>query len=51
MASTGRKWVWRILVGRGRLPLWLKVVYTAFLCVLVPVYWRAMSEQNFQYLR
>lgn len=47
MASTGRKRVWRILVGRGRLPLWLKVVYTAFLCVLVPVYWRGYGPAVF----
>ena len=30
-----------------RIPLWLKVVYTAFVGVLVPYYWRAYSPWNF----
>ena len=30
-----------------RLPLWLKLVYTAFLCILVPYYWRAYTPLNF----
>lgn len=32
---------------RGRLPLWLKVIYTLFLCVLVPLYWRSYGPANF----
>jgi len=31
------------------LPLWLKLVYTAFVCVLVPVYWYAYGPTNFLY--
>jgi hypothetical protein len=29
------------------LPLWLKVAYTLFLCVLVPVYWVHWGPRNF----
>src|SRR5437762_115020 len=32
-----------------RIPLSLKVVYTAFVAVLVPYYWRAYSPWNFLY--
>lgn len=32
-----------------RIPLWLKVIYTAFVCVLVPVYWRDYGPTNFLY--
>lgn len=31
------------------LPLWLKVAYTAFLAVMVPVYWRDYGPTNFLY--
>ena len=30
-------------------PLWVKVGYTAFLCVLVPYYWRTYGPTNFLY--
>ncbi len=30
-----------------QIPLWLKAVYTLFLCVLVPVYWRHWGPKNF----
>ena len=33
----------------GRLPLWLKLAYTAFMAVLVPVYWRNYGPTNFLY--
>jgi len=33
----------------GRLPLWLKVSYTAFLAVLIPVYWANYGPTNFLY--
>jgi hypothetical protein len=33
----------------ARIPLWFKVVYTAFVAVLVPYYWRAYSPWNFLY--
>ena len=32
-----------------RLPLWLKVAYTLFVCVLVPYYWSAYGPTNFLY--
>ena len=35
--------------GRVRLPLWAKLLYTAFLAVLVPVYWRDYGPTNFLY--
>jgi hypothetical protein len=34
-------------VETGQIPLWLKAVYTLFLCVLVPVYWRHWGPKNF----
>src|SRR5262245_5013467 len=35
-------------VGR-RLPLWSKLLFTAFVTVLVPYYWRAYGPTNFLY--
>lgn len=35
--------------SQGRIPLWLKVAYTAFVAVLVPYYWQAYSPWNFLY--
>ncbi len=35
---------------RRRIPLWLKLAYTLFLGVLVPVYWRNYGPQNFLFL-
>ncbi|MFO0966755.1 MAG: hypothetical protein U0793_14375 [Gemmataceae bacterium] len=32
-----------------RIPLWLKLAYTAFCAVLVPVYWSAYGPTNFLY--
>src|SRR5436309_4425865 len=37
----------RRLPGRGKVPLWLKVLYTLFLCVLVPAYWTHYGPANF----
>jgi len=34
-------------VGRGRIPLWIKLPYSLFLLVLVPVYWREYGPANF----
>ena len=34
---------------RVRLPLWLKLAYTAFMAVLVPVYWKNYGPTNFLY--
>ena len=33
-----------------RIPLWVKIAYTAFLAVMVPVYWREYGPTNFLYL-
>ena len=35
--------------GTNRVPLWLKVAYTAFMAVLVPVYWHYYGPTNFLY--
>ena len=32
---------------RTVIPLWLKTVYTLFVCVIVPVYWRHYGPANF----
>lgn len=34
---------------QGRIPLWLKLAYTAFMAVLVPVYWLNYGPSNFLY--
>jgi hypothetical protein len=36
-------------VARGQIPLWLKLLYTAFMAVLVPVYWYYYGPTNFLY--
>jgi hypothetical protein len=36
-------------VPSNRLPLWLKLAYTAFMAVLVPVYWTLYGPSNFLY--
>ena len=39
-------------VGTGpvrRIPMWVKVSYTAFMCVLVPFYWYTYGLTNFLY--
>ena len=33
----------------SRVPLWLKVAYTAYMAVLVPVYWHYYGPTNFLY--
>jgi hypothetical protein len=35
----------------SRLPLWLRPAYTAFMAVLVPVYWAKCGPTNFLYFR
>src|SRR5262245_27396503 len=37
------------LAAVPRIPLWLKLVYTAFMAVLVPVYWSYYGPSNFLY--
>src|SRR5262245_9164103 len=36
-------------VTGGRIPLWLKLVYTGFMAVLVPTYWYYYGPTNFLY--
>jgi hypothetical protein len=33
----------------ARIPLWVKMVYTGFVAVLVPIYWRDYTPVNFLY--
>jgi hypothetical protein len=37
------------LVAQGLVPLWLKIAYTAFMAVLIPVYWYHYGPTNFLY--
>ncbi|MGH9530208.1 MAG: hypothetical protein ACRD2S_09865 [Terriglobales bacterium] len=36
-------------MGRMRVPLWLKILWTVFVIVWVPVYWHQYGVQNFLY--
>ncbi len=38
-----------ILRGQGHIPLWIKLFFTAFVCVLVPYYWHDYGPTNFLY--
>jgi hypothetical protein len=38
-----------IAAATGRIPLWLKIAYTAFMAVLIPVYWYYYGPTNFLY--
>jgi hypothetical protein len=38
-----------IAAATGRIPLWLKIAYTAFMAVLIPVYWANYGPTNFLY--
>ena len=38
-----------MLPREPRLPSWVKIAYTAFVCVLVPNYWRDYGPTNFLY--
>ena len=35
------------MADTGEIALWIKLAYTAFLCILVPVYWRKYGPANF----
>lgn len=37
------------LIGTGRIPIWVKVVYTAFVAMVVPYYWMTYTPWNFLY--
>jgi hypothetical protein len=39
----------RLLPAQPRLPLWLKLAFTGFMAVLVPIYWRDYGPANFLY--
>ncbi len=34
------------LRGQGRIPLWVKILYTGFVSVLVPYYWHDYGPTN-----
>jgi hypothetical protein len=34
-------------LGRRQVPLWVKIVFSVYLCVLVPIYWREYGPTNF----
>ena len=36
-----------VLIGGGHIPLWIKIAYTLFLCLLVPVYLVRYGPANF----
>jgi hypothetical protein len=38
-----------MIAASSRIPLWVKLVYTAFVAVLVPFYWKAYGPTNFLY--
>jgi len=38
-----------IAAPASRIPLWLKIIYTAFMAVLIPVYWKNYGPTNFLY--
>ena len=38
---------WRLLFKGGRIPLWIKLLYTAFMAVLIPYYWKQYTPVNF----
>jgi hypothetical protein len=33
----------------ARIPLWLKAIYTLFVCIVIPFYWKAYTPWNFLY--
>jgi hypothetical protein len=45
--DSGRIKSWRLSAGRGTVPRWIKLAYTAFLCLLIPVYWHGYGPANF----
>lgn len=45
----GQPWLDWMLPANPRLPLWLKLLYSGFLAVLVPIYWRDYGPANFLY--
>jgi hypothetical protein len=40
---------WMSAATARRIPLWLKLLFTLFMCVLVPYYWAAYGPTNFLY--
>ena len=37
------------LVAQQRIPLWIKLIYSAFVMILVPLYWKIYGPWNFLY--
>jgi hypothetical protein len=37
------------LVAHKRIPLWIKLIYSAFVVILVPLYWTTYGAWNFLY--
>jgi hypothetical protein len=37
----------RSALGSGAIPVWIKLAYTIFVCILVPIYWRHHGLANF----
>ncbi len=42
-------WLPRLMPAQRRLPLCVKLVFTGFLAILVPIYWREYGPTNFLY--
>lgn len=40
---------WNLLI-HGQIPLWIKIAYSLFLCVLIPVYWKNWGLSNFLWI-
>jgi len=47
MPPRGRDRIRQLLAGRGLIPIWLKVPYTAFLCLMAPIYWQGYGPTVF----
>lgn len=44
-----RPWDFAAPAAQGRIPRWLKLAYSGFLAVMIPVYWRHYGPTNFLY--
>jgi hypothetical protein len=47
--DTVRGYLSKLQPADAKLPLWLKLAFTAFMAVLVPVYWTSYGPSNFLY--
>jgi hypothetical protein len=39
--------LWTILQTEAFIPLWIKIVYTVFVAILIPIYWKHWGPANF----